>query len=62
MMIMSMGWDDVSELRQPLGLLYIPQVIYEYGEPWWNDIDRDNWLIHQSSLAILVAKREELAK
>jgi hypothetical protein len=18
----------------------MPQVIYEYGEPWWNDIDR----------------------
>jgi hypothetical protein len=20
--------------------LFIPQVILEYGEPWWNDIDR----------------------
>jgi hypothetical protein len=22
--------------------LFIPQVIYEYEEPWWNDIDRGN--------------------
>jgi hypothetical protein len=32
--------DYVSELRPPAGLLFIPQMIYEYGEPWWNDIDR----------------------
>jgi hypothetical protein len=36
---MSMGWDYVSELRPPTGLLFIPQMIYEYGQPWWNDID-----------------------
>jgi hypothetical protein len=24
------------------GLLLILQMIYEYGEPWWNDIDRGN--------------------
>jgi hypothetical protein len=23
-----------------MGLLFIPQMIYEYGEPQWNDIDR----------------------
>jgi hypothetical protein len=39
-LIMSMGWDYVSELRRPTGILFIPQVIYEHGEPWWNDIDR----------------------
>jgi hypothetical protein len=22
------------------GLLFTLQVIYEYGEPWWNDVDR----------------------
>jgi hypothetical protein len=22
-----------------MGLLFIPQVIYDYGEPWWNGID-----------------------
>jgi hypothetical protein len=25
--------------------LFIPQVIYEHGEPWWNDIDRGTFLI-----------------
>jgi hypothetical protein len=22
-----------------MGLFFIPQVMYEYGEPWWNDTD-----------------------
>jgi hypothetical protein len=35
-----MGWDYVSELQSPTCLLFIPQIIYEYGEPRWNDIDR----------------------
>jgi hypothetical protein len=30
---MSIGWDYVSELRLPAGLLVIPQVMCEYGEP-----------------------------
>jgi hypothetical protein len=30
----------VSELRPPTGLVFIPLVIYEYGEPRRNDIDR----------------------
>jgi hypothetical protein len=25
-----------------MGLLFIPQVMYDYGEPQWNDIDRGN--------------------
>jgi hypothetical protein len=29
----------MSELWPPTGL-FIPQVIYEYGEPGWNDTDR----------------------
>jgi hypothetical protein len=37
---MSMVLDYVSELRPPTGLLSIPQVMYEHGEPRWNDIDR----------------------
>jgi hypothetical protein len=37
---MSMGRDDVSEARPLTGLLVIPKVIYEHGEPRWNDIDR----------------------
>jgi hypothetical protein len=39
-LFMSVGWDCVSELRPPTGLLFIHQVIYEYREPRWNDIDR----------------------
>jgi len=31
---------DASELRPQTGLLFIPQVIYEYGQPLWNDSDR----------------------
>jgi hypothetical protein len=23
-----------------MALLFIPQMIYDYGEPWWNDTDR----------------------
>jgi hypothetical protein len=23
-----------------VGLLFIPQTIYEYEEPWWNDVDK----------------------
>jgi hypothetical protein len=30
----------MSEMRPPANLLIISQVIYEYGEPWWNDTDR----------------------
>jgi hypothetical protein len=34
-MIMSMGWRYVSELRP----LVVPQVRYEHWEQWRNDID-----------------------
>jgi hypothetical protein len=51
---MLVGWDYVSKLQLPTSLLFISQVIYENGEPRWNDIDRENsWSVHQSSLAIL---------
>jgi len=66
-LIMSMGWDCVSELRPPMGLLFIPQVIYERGEPWWNNISREN-LIHPPKLSCnstsshLVANQEELSE
>jgi hypothetical protein len=39
-MLMLNVWDHVSELQPPMGLLFIPQVINEYREPWWNDNDR----------------------
>jgi hypothetical protein len=40
LLFISMGRDHVFELWPPTGLLFIPQVIYEYGESWWNDTDR----------------------
>jgi hypothetical protein len=39
MLFMSMGWDYVSELRPLTGLLFIPQKMYESGEPRWNNIN-----------------------
>jgi hypothetical protein len=45
-LIMWMGWDYISELQPPTGLLSTTQVIHEHGEPWWNDTDRRNLLIH----------------
>jgi hypothetical protein len=39
-MFISMESDYVSELRPLTGLLFILQMVYENGEPWWNDIDR----------------------
>jgi hypothetical protein len=35
-----MGWDYISELRPPVGLFFISHVIYEHGEPQWNDIGK----------------------
>jgi hypothetical protein len=66
--IMAIGRGYVSELQPPTGLLFISEVIYEHGEPWRNDIDRENsCYVHQSSLAILTAessgsKQEEQGK
>jgi hypothetical protein len=40
LLFVSMGLDDVFELRQPTGLLFVPQMVYDCGEPRWNDIDR----------------------
>jgi hypothetical protein len=41
-LFMSVGWEDVSELRSPTGLLLIPQKVYENGQPRWNDTGRGN--------------------
>jgi hypothetical protein len=51
MMIMSKGWDYVSELRLPTGLMFIPQIIYLYGETRWNGIDRGKHLIRPPELS-----------
>jgi hypothetical protein len=37
---MSVGQDFVSELQLPMVLLFIPKMIYGYGEQQWNSIDR----------------------
>jgi hypothetical protein len=48
--------------------LFISQLIYEHGEPWWIDIDRGKLLIRPAELSAnpnssnLVANKEELAK
>jgi hypothetical protein len=54
--IVSMGWDCVSELRPPTGLLFIPHVIWTWQQ-WRNDTDRGkSWFAHQSSVAVLPAE------
>jgi hypothetical protein len=35
-----MGRDYVSELLPLTNILFIPQIIHEYGERRWNDTDR----------------------
>jgi hypothetical protein len=50
-----------------MGLLFIPQVMYEHGELWWNDVEWGK-LIHQSAVwqsyqqGHLVASQEDLGK
>jgi hypothetical protein len=45
-----------------------PGILYEHGEPWWNDIDRRKCLMHPPELygsptsSHLVANREELGE
>jgi hypothetical protein len=36
----SMWWDYFSELWSITGLLFIPQMMYESGQPRWKDVDR----------------------
>jgi hypothetical protein len=47
-----------SHVAATNGLLFISQVIYEHGEPWWNDINRENLLIRppEHSLSIIPAE------
>jgi hypothetical protein len=58
MMMMSMGSEHVSELRQRTGLLSTPQVIYEHGNPRWNDVDWGNFPTRprEHSLTVLSAE------
>jgi hypothetical protein len=48
-MIMSVGWNYVSELPQQTGLLWY-RLVCEYAEPWWNDINRGSLLIRTRAL------------
>jgi hypothetical protein len=50
-MIMLMGRDYVFKMQPPMSLLFMPQIIYEHGEPWWNDINRVKLLIHQPEVS-----------
>jgi hypothetical protein len=49
-------------------MLFIPEVIYKHGEPWWYDIDRRKLLIHPLELSgnptssHIVASQEELGE
>jgi hypothetical protein len=48
-----------------MGILFIPQVIYERGELWWSDLNRGRLLIRQSALwqlYHLVANQEDMGK
>jgi hypothetical protein len=45
------GVKYVPELRPPRSLLFIPLLIYEPGEQWWNDIYRGKLLIHLLELS-----------
>jgi hypothetical protein len=69
MMIMSVGLYHVSELWIPVGILFIPQVIYDNGEPWWMISTGENFpSVHQNALwqsyqqSYLVANQEVLGE
>jgi hypothetical protein len=49
--IMSMGLNYVLELPPQTGLLFIPQMLYEHGGTWWNDVDRGKLLIRPPELS-----------
>jgi hypothetical protein len=57
-MFMAKAWYYVSELRPPTGLLFIPRVIPEHWEPWWNDIDGRQLLIRPSERCLAVPPAE----
>jgi hypothetical protein len=57
MMIMSLGLDYVSELRQPMGLLFIPRWSMSVeNRGGMISIGENAWFVQQSSLVILAAQ------
>jgi hypothetical protein len=45
------GVNYVSDLPPPAGLLLVPQVIHEYGEPWWSYVNRGKLLSRAPELS-----------
>jgi hypothetical protein len=33
---------DDDDLQPPMGLFFMPQVVYEHGKPQWNDVEEEN--------------------
>jgi hypothetical protein len=58
MMIVSMGWDYISELLPPTGLLFVHHAIYEHCVPWWKAIDREQLLIYPPELSLAILSPE----
>jgi hypothetical protein len=52
----------VSELRQKMVLLLIPQVTYEYVNPWWNVVDRRKLLIRPPELSEILPTESSSSK
>jgi hypothetical protein len=55
---MSIGKDYISELWPLMGLLFISQMIYDYGEPWWNNMDREYKRTRRKSVPVLLCPPE----
>jgi hypothetical protein len=51
MMTLSMGYNYISKPQPLTGTLFIPQMIHEHGEPWWNDVGRGKLLIRPTELS-----------
>jgi hypothetical protein len=58
-MVMRIEDDYVDGVRTAATarLLFIPQVIYKHGEPWWNNIDRGKLLIRPPEISDNPASR-----
>jgi hypothetical protein len=41
-----------------MGLLFISQMIYDYGESWWNNMDREYKRTRRKSVPVLLCPPE----
>jgi hypothetical protein len=56
-MIMSMGWNWISELRLPAGLLFIPRLCMSMENHGGKiSVGENSWFVHQKFLTILPAE------